>query len=203
MKSSSRLVACRSCGCHVFASEATCPFCKSTLSRRLVATALSGLALLGCPKEPPKAEPDATAPVASPAADPRPIRERAAVYGPPPTMKTDGGVASANARGDCTIIESRATVPIEGADRVLAGLRPRFRASYNQGLQGEPAMEGSFVFTADVAADGTVTAVDAKASKGLSPAVVEGMTRALKNAQFSARASSSRLSATVTCTLPK
>ncbi len=225
---SSRLVACASCGRHVFASEAKCPFCASALSRRVLASVVTGLTLLGCPKDPPKAEPDAAVASASASASPPAppsasddgaidlgnlqllghsdgglLRERAAVYGPARTTNADGGLANTSVRGECNVASRSATVPITNAERVLAGLRPRFRAIYNQGLQSDPLMAGTFAFTADVAADGTVGAVDAGASKGLSPAVTAGMTRVLKNAVFEAPGKPSRLTGTVTCTTPK
>jgi hypothetical protein len=54
------LVPCTRCACHVFAHEATCPFCRATLGGAgglaVVSLAL-GLALAGCKSDPPFAAP--------------------------------------------------------------------------------------------------------------------------------------------------
>ena len=111
---SSRLVACASCGRHVFASEAKCPFCASALSRRVLASVVTGLTLLGCPKDPPKAEPDAAVASASASASPP----------APPSASDDGAIDLGNLQllghSDGGLLRERAAV--WGAQLAAAGV---------------------------------------------------------------------------------
>lgn len=86
---------------------------------------------------------------------------------------------------DTRIDPARLTVPVSDADRVVAGLRPRFRRCYEQGLQDDPQMSGKATLTARIGANGEVTGVDASVN-GLSAAVGSCLARTLKSAQFAA-----------------
>ena len=86
--------------------------------------------------------------------------------------------------GDAQIGATTASVPVSDAERVVAGLRPRFRNCYNKGLAQDPGMAGSVTIVTKVAPNGEVTAADASNNTGLSPDVVSCIQRVVKNAQF-------------------
>jgi hypothetical protein len=86
--------------------------------------------------------------------------------------------------GDAQIGSTSASVPVSNAERVVAGLRPKFRACYNKGLTSDPSMSGSVTITAKVAPNGEVTAADSGAGGGLSADVQACIARVVKNAQF-------------------
>jgi TonB family protein len=79
-----------------------------------------------------------------------------------------------------------ATVPISDADRVVAGLRNRFRKCYQDGLNSDPNMSGKVLISAKVAPNGEVQSANIASNSGLSPAVASCIARVVKNAQFSA-----------------
>ncbi|HEY2516315.1 MAG TPA: AgmX/PglI C-terminal domain-containing protein [Polyangiaceae bacterium] len=93
-------------------------------------------------------------------------------------------------KGDASIGATSATVPVSNAERVIAGLRPKFRLCYNQGLAQDPGMSGSVAMTVKIAPNGEVNSADAASNSGLSDSVVKCIARALKNAQFDAPGSS-------------
>jgi hypothetical protein len=88
--------------------------------------------------------------------------------------------------GDVQMGATSASVPVNNAERVVAGLRPKFRACYNKGLASDPSMAGSVTITAKIAPNGEVTAADSGGGGGLSPEVQTCIARAVKNAQFDA-----------------
>jgi hypothetical protein len=73
---------------------------------------------------------------------------------------------------------------VSDADRVVAGLRSRFRKCYESGLGSNPSMSGKTVLAARVQPNGEVASVDVAENQGLSPEVTSCMARVLKNAQF-------------------
>ncbi len=89
-------------------------------------------------------------------------------------------------RGDARIGASTATVKIDGADRVLAGLRPRLRQCYQAGLAADPAMTGKLTLTAKVLANGEVGSVDVASNTGLAPSVATCAKRVMSGAMFDA-----------------
>lgn len=89
-------------------------------------------------------------------------------------------------KGDAQIGSSSSTVPVSGADRVIAGLRPRFRSCYQKGLSGDPGMSGKVVIAAKIAPNGEVASADIESNSGLSPEVASCIARAVRNAQFDA-----------------
>ena len=94
--------------------------------------------------------------------------------------KTAGPVGNASVGG------TSATVPVSDADRVIAGLRPRFRACYQTGLNSDPSMSGKVTITAKVGPNGEVSSADVSSNSGLSAGVAQCIARAVRNAQFSA-----------------
>ena len=88
-------------------------------------------------------------------------------------------------KGDVAFGGSTSTVPISDADRVIAGLRPRFRQCYNQGLQTDPSMAGKVVITAKVGPNGEVASADVSQNTGLSQQVASCISRVVRNATFS------------------
>jgi hypothetical protein len=81
---------------------------------------------------------------------------------------------------------SSATVPISDADRVVAGLRARFRSCYQTGLNSDPTMSGKVVISAKVGPNGEVSGADVASNTGLSPGVAQCIAGVVKRATFSA-----------------
>ena len=81
---------------------------------------------------------------------------------------------------------STATVPISDADRVVAGLRGRFRSCYQTGLNSDPGMSGKVIISAKVGPNGEVTSADVAQNTGLSPGVASCIAGVVKRATFSA-----------------
>ena len=72
------------------------------------------------------------------------------------------------------------------ADRVIAGLRPRFRQCYNTGLQSDPGMSGKVVIAAKVGPNGEVQSANVASNSGLSDSVASCIARAVRGATFAA-----------------
>jgi hypothetical protein len=87
-------------------------------------------------------------------------------------------------KGDAQLGGTSATVPISDADRVIAGLRPRFRQCYQTGLNSDPSMSGKVIVTAKVAPNGEVSSSDVSTNTGLSPSVASCIANVVKRAQF-------------------
>ena len=81
---------------------------------------------------------------------------------------------------------STATVPISDADRVIAGLRARFRSCYQTGLNSDPSMSGKVLISAKVGPNGEVSSADVASNTGLSPSVAQCIAGVVKRATFSA-----------------
>jgi hypothetical protein len=88
--------------------------------------------------------------------------------------------------------------PVSDADRVVAGLRPRFRKCYQDGLLDDPTMGGKVILAAKVQPNGEVANVDIVDNQGLSPRVTSCMAKALKNATFTGNGSFSTVRVPVT-----
>jgi WD40 repeat protein len=84
------------------------------------------------------------------------------------------------------------------AERVVAALRPGFRACYNQGLQFDPTMTGKVVVSAKVSPNGEVDSADTIQNTGLSNGVVQCILRKVRNAQFDAPGPASTLQFPIT-----
>lgn len=107
----------------------------------------------------------------------------------------DGGIAvdpeQDRVRGHKGAAQVGATTvdtPVPNADRVVAGLRPRFRRCYEAGLNIDPSMSGKLLISAEIAPDGSVTKADASQNTGLSAAVATCCAGAVRRAQFDAPA---------------
>lgn len=79
-----------------------------------------------------------------------------------------------------------ASVPISDVDRVVAGLRPKFKSCYQKGLARDPNMAGRVVLATKVAPTGEVGKVDIASNTGLSPEVANCIAGALRDANFAA-----------------
>ncbi len=71
------------------------------------------------------------------------------------------------------------------AIRVAAGLRARFRACYQAGLNADPSMSGSVTIKAAVSPNGDVTSADLVSNTGVSPATASCIANVIKRASFS------------------
>jgi hypothetical protein len=89
-------------------------------------------------------------------------------------------------KGEAIFGGSTATVPVSDADRVIAGLRPRFRACYQQGLNSDPSMQGKVVITAKVGPNGEVQSAVPTSNTGLSAQVAQCIAGHISRATFSA-----------------
>ncbi len=87
-------------------------------------------------------------------------------------------------KGDAQLGGSTATVPISDADRVIAGLRPRFRQCYQTGLNSDPSMSGKVVITAKVGPNGEVADASVSQNTGLSASVASCIANVVKRASF-------------------
>lgn len=74
--------------------------------------------------------------------------------------------------------------PVTDADRIVAGLRSRFRKCYQDGLDANPSMAGKAVLAARVQPNGEVAGVEVTENRGLSTEVTSCMSRVLKSATF-------------------
>lgn len=74
-------------------------------------------------------------------------------------------------RGDVQLGTATSSVPFEGMDRNLAGLRPRLRACYEIGLTKDASMAGKLVVTFVVEPLGSVVSADITSNTGISPEV--------------------------------
>jgi hypothetical protein len=92
--------------------------------------------------------------------------------------EADGGAV------DASTVDAGA-VPISDADHVIASLRPRFRACYQDGLQSDPSMTGCVILRARVSSDGSVGSTESMVDDGLSATVVACLAAVLRSASFS------------------
>lgn len=88
-------------------------------------------------------------------------------------------------KGDAQLGGTTASVPVSDADRVIAGLRGRFRNCYQQGLNTNPSMSGKVLISAKVAPNGEVSSADVVQNTGLSAEVAQCISKVVKRAQFS------------------
>jgi hypothetical protein len=104
------------------------------------------------------------------------------------TAQAGGGAGTARdvggPKGDAQIGGATSTMPVNNLERTIAGLRPKFRSCYNQGLQSDPSMQGSVTIAASIAPNGEVNSSDIEANSGLSDSVAKCIARVVRNAQF-------------------
>jgi len=99
------------------------------------------------------------------------------------TDAEDGG-GGADARSDGGALSTAWQSVVTGADANVTALRPKFRACYTRSIKGRPT--GRVLLHATVAADGTVQAVTASETQGITGHVVACMIDVLKGAQLPA-----------------
>ncbi len=87
--------------------------------------------------------------------------------------------------GDAQVGGTSASVAISDADRVIASLRPKFKACYQTGLNSDPSLSGKVVITAKIAPTGEVDSAS-PTENTLNPSVGACIARAVRNAQFAA-----------------
>lgn len=76
--------------------------------------------------------------------------------------------------------------PIAGADRVMAGLRPRFRNCYKLGVATDPKMQGRANLATSVSAKGDVVSVTVTQVDKMNPRVVSCVVAVMQKARFTA-----------------
>ncbi len=101
-----------------------------------------------------------------------------AATGPGTEKKTEGP------KGDAQPGAVGASVQVTGADRVIAGMRGRFRKCYNDGLAQDPTMSGRVVISAKVGPNGEVISADVASNSGLSGPVAACIARTVRSGQF-------------------
>ena len=131
----------------------------------LVAASCGGTAATA----PPPEAPEPTRAVAKPVV--KPPRPRPSCKFPPP----DESAAPAPAPPLREIPE---------AERTIAGLRGRFRACYQAGLNLDHELDGCVIVQVRVAPDGAVESATPAITDRLSPKVIECLAGALRRAQF-------------------
>ena len=87
--------------------------------------------------------------------------------------------------GDAQVGGTSASVAISDADRVIASLRPKFKACYQTGLNADPSLSGKVVITAKIAPTGEVDSAN-PTENTLNASVGACIARAVRNAQFAA-----------------
>jgi hypothetical protein len=90
-------------------------------------------------------------------------------------VTSDGGTASATA-----------ATTVAGSDAVMTELRPKFRACYIRSGKINARPRGRLVFSARVAADGSVASVTSSQVQDIGARVVTCMTDVMKGAHFTA-----------------
>lgn len=86
---------------------------------------------------------------------------------------------------------------VTGADRVIAGLKGRFRSCYQKGLAADSTMSGKVIIATHIGPNGEVTSADVASNTGLSNDVAQCIAGAVKRAQFDPQAGSMTLSVPV------
>lgn len=127
---------------------------------------------------------DARAPVA-------PVSTATAVHeskDPPPARPVgviDNTVGANDADGGAEGGADGGRVPIADADRVIASLRPQYKACYQTALVADRNAAGKALFSLKVHADGTVDQVDVASQTGMSKELLTCLSGILRNARFS------------------
>lgn len=162
----------------------------TSVSFVILACATTGVALLACGEERGAASPSGAlaAPEAIAIAPAHPSPD------PPPAVpiipSNDEGDADTVAIADAGAGDARgasfpAIAPASDADRVIAGLRSKFRLCYKAGLADDPKMQGRVLLSVRVSPVGAVDSVGTATVTGLSYKVVSCLEGVLRSAQFS------------------
>ncbi len=97
-----------------------------------------------------------------------------------------GETKVAGPKGDISTGVTSMSVPVNNAERVIAGLRGRFKSCYQRGLSEDPNQSGKATFSVKVAPNGEVALVTVASNAGLSATVTGCIQRALQGANFDA-----------------
>ena len=95
--------------------------------------------------------------------------------------------------GDVAFGPESFSAPVPNGEHVLASLRSRVRACYNQGLQMDPSIGGTLHMSVQLAPTGAVVTVEASSNSGLPDQVAKCTSRVLKSATFEPTPSGSTL----------
>lgn len=88
--------------------------------------------------------------------------------------------------GDAQIGKSEMSVPVNNAERTVAGLRAKFKRCYDKGLQTDPTMSGAVTIVTKVSPNGEVASATGQNNTGLSADVVQCIQKAVQGANFDA-----------------
>lgn len=131
----------------------------------------TGLAVLGAPPPSMPTPPPGTVPTTDPGLTLTPgIGGETKVKGP---------------RGEASVGALTSSGNVTGAERVLAGLRARFRACYQSGLNADPAMTGKLVLRVQTSSSGEVSKAEIASNTGMSNAVETCVLSAARRTVFS------------------
>ena len=75
-------------------------------------------------------------------------------------------------------------MPVNNAERVIAGLRGRFRSCYHRGIAKDFLEQGKVTFKVDIAPNGDVDSVNISSNTGLSITTTDCIEKALRYASF-------------------
>jgi len=103
-------------------------------------------------------------------------------------------------KGAVVIDGTAASSPIADADRVMASLRPRLRACYENGLRTQPSMVGKLVVSATIDKDGNVTGASVTTNTGASTIVTGCVVRVLRLVHLDAPAGGNGATLTIPIT---
>jgi hypothetical protein len=78
------------------------------------------------------------------------------------------------------------TPNVVSPDKVIASLRPKLNACYQNGLKKDPKLAGGVTLSAKIDKSGKVSAVTPKLVEGLSPGVIKCLADTVKAASFAA-----------------
>jgi hypothetical protein len=187
---------------HVALLVVACAVATARRRRRLFAF-VAFVALGSCkpsssaPTSGPGPTPSVMASSAPPARDEREVRERSVLalmfgrtnasrFPVDARIRAAGPMGLGNVSGDAVLDPPTAAEgPLpEGAARVIATLRPGFRACYNQGLQSDPGMSGKVTISVKILPNGEVASAEATKNTGVSAGVIQCAVRRVRNAQF-------------------
>jgi hypothetical protein len=101
------------------------------------------------------------------------------------TLTPGGEVKVKGPKGEASVGAVNSSGNVTGVERVMAGLRPRFRACYQSGVNANPAMTGKLVLRVETSTTGEVIKADISSNTGMSAAVATCVASAVRRAAFS------------------
>jgi hypothetical protein len=103
------------------------------------------------------------------------------------TSPTGSAGAASTVAGPRAVVTANASVAggaVRNAERIVAGLKARFRGCYNDGIRTNPEMSGSVRLTASIGPNGEVLSASASRSGNVSAQVAACMVSHLRGSQF-------------------